>query len=185
MFSAPFWGLKLWRVGLTNRVFKQPATSLSDEAIVAALKKVGLWVHFTSGLTSAESRRILEKDMADLPAMSAGQLQLFSLARALIRLEVVNSPSDLSDAALSRPRAKPVLLLDEATSSLDPDTEAVMQSVLHQSFAEQGHTVIAITHRLSGVTENLRPDRDTVVVLSGGMVRMIGKAEDFIGAVSI
>lgn len=171
----------------TNKPSQQPSASVPDEAIITALQKVGLWTHFTFGRPCMPSAGAepLDTEMADLPTMSAGQLQLFSLARALVRLEVLNPPSSPSDAALSRPRLKPVLLLDEATSSLDPDTEAVMQDVLHQSFAERGHTVIAITHRLTGVTENMRPDRDVVVVLSEGVVKTIGKPDDFIGAVNI
>lgn len=165
--------------------FGQLAATVPDETIVVALQKVGLWTHFTHDTAHAESRCILDKEMADLPAMSTGQLQLFSLARALIRLEVLNPPHGLSDAVLSRPRVKPVLLLDEATSALDHDTDTMIQNVLDQSFAKRGHTILAITHRLSGVTENMLPDRDTVVVLSEGMVKMTGKAEDFVGAVSI
>ncbi|KAI0133901.1 ABC transporter [Xylariales sp. AK1849] len=172
----------------TLRFNLDSAASLRDEAIAAALQRVGLWAHFTSGrsnVSPTEFRCIMDKEMADLPPMSAGQLQLFALARALVRLEVLNPPRSLLDVALNRPHLMPILLLDEATSSLDPDTESVMQNVLHQNFTERGHTVIAITHRLSGVTENMRSDRDMVAVLSEGKVKMVGKAEDFIGAVGI
>ncbi|KAK2028383.1 ABC transporter [Colletotrichum zoysiae] len=164
------------------------SSSLPDEAIAASLQRAGLWSHFTYGrpnLSLTETRSVLDKEMADLPTMSAGQLQLFALARALVRLQVLNPPQSLSDAVLSSPHPMPVLLLDEATSSLDPDTEAVMQKVLHQDFTERGHTVIAITHRLSGVTENMRLDQDMVAVLSEGRLKMVGKAHDFVGAVSI
>ncbi|KAK2053375.1 ABC transporter [Colletotrichum caudatum] len=164
------------------------AASLPDEEIAAALQRAGLWSHFASGrpnLSPTETKVILEKTMADLPSMSAGQMQLFALARALVRLQVLNPRQSLSDAALSRPHRRPVLLLDEATSSLDPDTEAVMQKVLHQDFTERGHTVIAITHRLSGVTKNMHPDRDMVAVLSAGRLKKVSKSQEFIGAISI
>ncbi|EFQ31083.1 ABC transporter [Colletotrichum graminicola] len=164
------------------------AASLPDEDIAAALQRAGLWSHFTYGrpnLSPTETKSILDKTMADLPGMSAGQMQLFALARALVRLQVLNPRQSPSDAALSRPHRMPVLLLDEATSSLDPETEAVMQKVLHQDFTKRGHTVIAITHRLSGVTKNMHPDQDMVAILSEGRLKMVGRAQEFIGDISI
>ena len=110
--------------------------------------------------------------------MSTGQLQLFALARALVRLRVLNPPSDLSDATLNRSHIKPVLLLDEATSSVDPETEAAMRNIIHREFTERGHTVIAITHRLSGVADNMRLDRDMVAFLSQGRLDRVAKVGD-------
>ena len=110
--------------------------------------------------------------------MSTGQLQLFALARALVRLRVLNPPSDLSDATLHRSHIKPVLLLDEATSSVDPETEAAMRNIIHREFTERGHTVIAITHRLSGVADNMRLDRDMVAFLSQGRLDRVAKVGD-------
>jgi ABC-type thiamine transport system ATPase subunit len=78
----------------------------------------------------------------------------------------------------------PILLLDEATSSLDPGTEAAMRSIIHQEFTEKGHTIIAITHRLSGVTENVRAGQDMFVLLSKGKIERIDRVEDYISPIS-
>lgn len=116
--------------------------------------------------------------------MSTGQLQLFALARAIVRLEALNPPYSLQDTTLHREHVKPVLLLDEATSSVDPETESVMRRIIHQDFTERGHTIIAITHRLSGVTENTRPNRDIVACLSKGRVDRLVKAEEVIDMIN-
>lgn len=79
----------------------------------------------------------------------------------------------------------PVLLLDEATSSLDPGTESAMRSIIHQEFTEKGHTVIAITHRLSGMTDSMRPGQDVVALLSQGKVEKMGEVESVLGITTL
>ncbi|OAA65704.1 ABC transporter [Niveomyces insectorum RCEF 264] len=76
--------------------------------------------------------------------LSAGQRQLFCLARAMTRK--------------SR-----VLLLDEATSSLDRETEAFVDKLIRTDFAEW--TAIVVAHRLRTVA-----DFDKVLVLQEGRV---------------
>ena len=63
--------------------------------------------------------------------LSGGQRQRVAIARALLR-----------DPA--------ILFLDEATSALDPGTEAAVNATLRRLAG--GRTVIAVTHRLQGVT---------------------------------
>ncbi|KAB5518710.1 ABC transporter [Coniochaeta sp. 2T2.1] len=155
-----------------------PSGSVPTEAIVSSLERTRLWSHFHPNASPIRPQQVLNKCIADLPQMSTGQLQLFALARAIVRLRALNPVSDFEEAALNRPYVKPVLLLDEATSSVDPETEVLMRSIIDQEFCDKGHTVIAITHRLSGVTDNARPDKDMVAFLSNGRVETVVKAEE-------
>jgi ATP-binding cassette, subfamily B, bacterial MsbA len=63
------------------------------------------------------------------------------------------------------------LILDEATSALDSESEALVQSALHNLMT--GRTVVVIAHRLSTVR---RADR--IVVLEGGTISDVGAHED-------
>jgi ATP-binding cassette subfamily B protein len=76
--------------------------------------------------------------------LSGGQRQRVAIARALIR----------------NPR---LLLLDEATSALDPKTERQIISTLNS--ISQGRTTVAITHRLTSVT-----DYDVIFVIVAGEI---------------
>jgi ATP-binding cassette, subfamily C (CFTR/MRP), member 1 len=109
--------------------------------------------------------------------MSAGQSQLFAVARAILQLQSLNHT--LSGQVM------PILLLDEATSSLDPEAESAIRSIIRQEFTQKGHTVIAITHRLSGMIESMRPGRDIVALLSKGKVEKIGGVEDVLGMTAL
>lgn len=108
--------------------------------------------------------------------MSTGQSQLLALCRAILQAQVLN---DLSDKVHSSSvRMKPILLLDEATSSLDQDTESVIRRIIHEEFTAKGHTVIAITHKLSGMAEYMRTDQDVVVSLTQGRIDKLMEAQD-------
>ena len=72
----------------------------------------------------------------------------------------------------------PILLLDEATSSLDLEAESTIRRIIREEFTGKGHTVIAITHRLSGMGESMRSGQDVVALLSKGKVERIGLVED-------
>ena len=64
-----------------------------------------------------------------------------------------------------------ILILDEATSALDSESEALVQSALHNLMS--GRTVFVIAHRLSTVR---RADR--IVVIENGTIADVGAHED-------
>ena len=84
--------------------------------------------------------------------LSGGERQRIAIARALLK----NAP---------------ILILDEATSALDTESEALVQSALHNLMT--GRTVVVIAHRLSTVR---RADR--IVVIENGTVADIGSHEE-------
>ena len=84
--------------------------------------------------------------------LSGGERQRIAIARAILK----NAP---------------ILILDEATSALDSESEALVQSALHNLM--NGRTVFVIAHRLSTVR---RADR--IVVLEDGAIADIGTHND-------
>ncbi|KAK0620994.1 P-loop containing nucleoside triphosphate hydrolase protein [Immersiella caudata] len=167
-----------------------PFSALSDETIVVALQKTNLWRHFGAENDSASTAGdILDTPIASLPQMSTGQSQLFAAARAILQLQSLrqhakNEPNEPYYDNRTAPlmlRNMPILLLDEATSSLDPESEAFIRALIREEFTNKGHTVIAITHRLSGLTSEesvLDPEREMVVLLSKGKVEKVGRVKE-------
>lgn len=85
---------------------------------------------------------------------SAGQAQLLSLARSLLR-------------------ATRILILDEATSSTDMDTDAMVQRVIRTALKDS--IVICIAHRLKSVI-----DYDRVVVMQDGRLVECGRPKELL-----
>lgn len=112
----------------------------SDAELWDALDRIGVRRRFAA-LPEGIATEVRERGSR----LSAGERQLVSLARAA-----------LVDPA--------VLVLDEATSSLDPGTEAEVESALERLML--GRTVVVVAHRLSTVQ---RADRIVVCDLVDGV----------------
>lgn len=121
------------------------------DEIVRAARAAGAH-DFILRLPAAYDSRVGERGSS----LSGGERQRISIARAL----------------LVDPR---ILILDEATSSVDPETEAVIQSAIDRLVT--GRTTIAIAHRLSTLR---RADR--LVVLDGGRIVETGTHEELLAA---
>ena len=96
--------------------------------------------------------------------LSAGQKQLFSLARAILR---------------ARRRAREggeggVVLLDEVSSGVDRETERLMLEIINEEF--KTYTVVSIAHRLDMVVKF----SDKVVVLDRGEVMEVGHPDELL-----
>jgi ATP-binding cassette, subfamily B, bacterial MsbA len=91
--------------------------------------------------------------------LSGGERQRLAIARALLK-----------DA--------PILILDEATSALDSESEALVQSALHNLMT--GRTVLVIAHRLSTVRT-----ADRIVVIENGAIADIGTHDELMKKLGI
>lgn len=105
-----------------NLIYNQK--NISDEAVVAAAKAVGVH-HFIKTLPKG-----YDTVLDDTVSLSVGQKQLLTIARALLK-----------DA--------PLLILDEATSSVDTRTEELIQKAMDKLM--EGRTSFVIAHRLSTI----------------------------------
>jgi subfamily B ATP-binding cassette protein MsbA len=108
---------------------------------------------FIRGLTNGYDTEVGERGVK----LSGGQKQRLALARAFLK----------------RPR---ILVLDEATSGVDGDTEARIQSAIHEWNVKHGVTVIIITHRLNTV----RLAKRVVVIGSDGRISEEGSVESLL-----
>ncbi|KFY68700.1 hypothetical protein V496_00844 [Pseudogymnoascus sp. VKM F-4515 (FW-2607)] len=163
----------------TLRFNLDPDASLSDDMVIDALARTGLWTHFSEGITdvnrclvvgpsdtidiSAFSEHpVLDKKVSLLQELSVGQCQLFALCRALIKVNTVQCAG-----------RKPVILLDEVTSSLDFAMESTIHGIIDEEFTGKGHTAIIVAHRLGVLTENTKPGRDVVAWMGDGRLQEV------------
>ncbi len=128
-----------------NIAYGQPHVALKD---VEAAARAALAHDFIRALPAGYDEVIGERGVR----LSGGERQRIAIARAILK----NAP---------------ILILDEATSALDSESEALVQSALHNLMS--GRTVFVIAHRLSTVRRANR-----IVVIENGAIADIGAHED-------
>ncbi|KAK6835260.1 hypothetical protein RU639_002156 [Aspergillus parasiticus] len=121
-----------------------------DNIMVSALVSVGLWDHI-------QEKGGLDIDESDF-ALSAGQQQLFSFARALVQKNLVETRYGANIHG-------GVVVLDEANSNVDMETSFRLQRLLKKEFAGCGWTTLIVTHR-----HETMDFADEVIVLDAGSV---------------
>ncbi|RSL93153.1 hypothetical protein CEP52_013398 [Fusarium oligoseptatum] len=130
---------------------QDPASSVSDEKIEAALRAANAW-DFVSSLPDGLNTQAGSNGAQ----LSGGQRQRIAIARALIR----------------NPK---ILLLDEATSALDTESEKIVQGALAEAAKEGDRITIAVAHRLSTIK-----DADKICVFLGGKITEAGTHQELI-----
>ena len=121
---------------------------VSDKEIWEALKVVGV-DHFVKSLP-----KMLDYKVEDNDSISAGQKQLLTIARGMIK----NSP---------------FLILDEATSSVDTRTEELVQKAMDK--LTHGRTSFIIAHRLSTIK-----NADLILVIKDGNIIEQGNHDELL-----
>ena len=121
---------------------------VSDETIIEACKKCGI-DEFIESLDKG-----YDTILDDNTSLSAGQKQLFTIARAMIQ----NAP---------------MLILDEATSNVDTRTEILINQAMDQLTSNRTSFVIA--HRLSTIK-----NADVILVLKDGDIIEQGNHEELL-----
>ncbi|KAL1604927.1 hypothetical protein SLS60_004468 [Paraconiothyrium brasiliense] len=139
--------------GTTFQSNLDPYEASTPEDCKAVLIAIGLW-------TFVEERGGLNAGMT-AGTFSAGQRQLFSVGRALLRRRIRAS-------SLDGATDQGILLLDEVSSSVDRQTEIVMQEIIEREFTN--YTVIAVSHRLDMIM-----GFDRVIVMDKGDIVEMGK----------
>ncbi len=121
----------------------------TDKEVIDAAKKANCH-DFISTLPYGYDTYVGERGIK----LSGGERQRVAIARAILK----NAP---------------ILALDEATSSLDSESEALIQSALHELM--KGRTAIVIAHRLSTIMQ-----MDRIIVIDEGRVVSSGTHRDLL-----
>lgn len=121
-------------------------TKISDEEIMKACKVVGI-DKFINSLPNG-----LSFEITDSQSISAGQKQLLTIARGMLK----NAP---------------FLILDEATSNVDTRTEELVQKAMDK--LTEGKTSFIIAHRLSTIK-----NADMILVMNEGNIIEQGSHEE-------
>ncbi len=123
-------------------------TNIDDDRLIEVCKTCGIYEFIN---TMPEG---FDTYMSESLAISAGQKQLLTIARAMLQ----NAP---------------MLILDEATSSVDTRTELDIQ--LAMDMLTRGRTSFVIAHRLSTIK-----NANLILVMDGGDVVESGTHEELI-----
>ena len=113
-------------------------TGVTDQQLEEACRACGIY-HFIETLPHG-----FDTVLDDSIAISSGQKQLLTIARAMIQ-------------------GNPMLILDEATSSVDTRTEVRIQKAFARMM--QGRTSFIVSHRLSTIRE-----ADVILVMKDGHI---------------
>lgn len=122
--------------------------NITDEELIDVCKRVNL-DHFIRTLPQRYDTILNDKQ-----SLSQGQLQLLTIARAMV-----------SHA--------PMLILDEATSSVDTRTEIIVQNAMDE--LAKGRTSFVIAHRLSTIK-----NADLILVMKDGDIVEKGKHDELL-----
>jgi ABC-type multidrug transport system fused ATPase/permease subunit len=139
-----------------------PFTDSTYAECHAVLETVGIW-------RVIADRGGLEAGLAS-DTLSAGQKQLFSLARAVLRARI-RARERVAKFGESAAAPSGILILDEVSSSVDQDTDRAMQSIIRAEF--EGYTIVMVSHRLEMVMEF-----DTMVVMEKGEIIKTGPPKE-------
>ncbi len=120
--------------------------NISDEQVKEVCKEVGL-DHFIRTLSKG-----YDTVLSDNESVSAGQRQLLTIARGMIK-------------------ETPFLILDEATSNVDTRTEELVQTAMDK--LTEGKTSFIIAHRLSTIK-----NADLILVMKDGNIIEQGNHEE-------
>ena len=129
-----------------NRVYNK--TGVTDEELEKACRACGIY-HFIETLPNG-----FDTVLGENVVISAGQKQLFTIARAMIK----NSP---------------MMILDEATSSVDTRTELMTQKAMDT--LTEHRTSFVIAHRLSTIK-----NADLILVMKEGDIIEQGTHEELL-----
>lgn len=66
-----------------------------------------------------------------------------------------------------------MVVLNEVTSSLDSVTESTIHRIIDDEFAEKGHTVIIVAHRLGSLEEHTKIGRDALALIADGQLQEV------------
>lgn len=143
--------------------------TFSDAECLAVLDKVQL-------SSFVEERGGLDATMS-ASQMSAGQKQLLSMGRAILRKQARERHLGIGRGSRTSAGAAVdggILLLDEVSSSVDDATDRRMHDLIREQFAS--YTVIMVAHRLDSLVDYV----DSVVVLDKGRVVETGPPKELL-----